>query len=236
MGEVVVGIFRWIVGIIVVLLIAVYFFWKTVPHRVSSFLTQQAKVKIVIKDIDLSFHTLTVKNLSVGNTAGSILPSALRVNQTTISAPLRSYFKDIIVIEELVLDDIYLGLEFDSAKGASGNWTEIMRNLQKASEQDDTGKVRKVLIKTVILKDINAEMVFRKGDQRIKRLPSIQQIVLHNISSEGKSLSLELMNSVLGQMLQNVFVQENIKNMLEGVINIPGKTLDKVLSPLDIFK
>lgn len=85
-------------------------------------------------------------------------------------------------------------------------------------------------IKRLVLNNISVDLIFKKDGGKIKKLPTIDQIVLTDITSEGGILLDQLMDSVLGQMLKSVFTRENLQNMLKDLLQ-PQKTLDKVFKP-----
>ena len=45
--------------------------------------------------------------------------------------PLNNYLKKNIVIDEIDLNNVYIGLEFEFTQGTEGNWTTIMANALK---------------------------------------------------------------------------------------------------------
>jgi len=232
-------VIAWIIALIIIALIILYAYWLTVPGKLSKALSEETKVTVTVAGLHMNLNTLIVNEVKIGNTPGSILPTALEINKITSQTPVIRYvYQNPLVIEELTLDDIYVGLEFDSPKGSDGNWTRIVSNMQKSREAHKAAdpknqKERVVKINKVVLKDIRIEMVFRTGDQRVRRLPPIKQIEFYDLSTEGDSISRALMDSIIVQMLEQIFLKENIKNMLKSVINLPAGTVNKVLSPFE---
>ncbi|HSX12789.1 MAG TPA: hypothetical protein VLF61_04785, partial [Rhabdochlamydiaceae bacterium] len=159
------------------------------------------------------------------------LPKAFSADTIKISAPLTQYLKKNIVIEEVHIDGIYLGLEFDSISGTNGNWTMIMSNFAHAKEQEKKEKAgqKTVLIKKLVFTNISTYLVFTKEKIGIKRLPKIDRMEFHNVSSEGGFPTDQLLNSVLGQMLRSVFEKENLKNMLKDILDNPQDTIENTI-------
>jgi hypothetical protein len=219
-----------VLGVIIGAIVA-YIGWSRVPDMVSERLSQKMKVAVKIDDISLGLNAITIDKLDIGNPRSSILPRAFFCNKITSVAPIMSYLKDAIVIEELHLDQIYLGLEFDSPKGTSGNWTRIMGNLNASMPKEASPNKRTVLIKKVILTNISTELVYRQGGSGIRRLPTIDRMELTNISSEGDFPMDQITNSVLGEMLKQVFIKQNLQNMLQdlfknGVPTSPSQAIE----------
>ncbi len=224
--------FRSIGGLVVLVLIGLVITFFLVRSGLSGTIerkmTSQFKVPVSVGSVSLGFSAIGFKKLVIGNTKGSVLPTALSTVNITINAPVTRYFKQDVVIDEISVSNIQLGLEFDSASGTRGNWTEIMSNYENAPEpaSQDT---RTVFIKRLVLNNISVDVVYRTNPKKIKRLPLIPQIVLTNISSTGGVPMHQIMESVLGQMLKSVFMKENLNNMLNDIIKNPPKNAQDLL-------
>ncbi|MES2122485.1 MAG: hypothetical protein V4492_06880, partial [Chlamydiota bacterium] len=96
--------------------------------------------------------------------------------------------------------------------------------------QSPDENARSVLIHKLILTNINVDVVYRKDGGKIKRLPPIDRIELTEVSSEGGLPMDQIMNSVLGQMLKSVFEKENLKNMMQDLLQNQGD-IQKYISP-----
>jgi hypothetical protein len=228
----------WIVVVIVAIVVVVFIVWSRVPDIIANNLSKKLKVSVEIDDISLSFNQIDVENLEVSNVPGGILQKAFSTEQILVKAPLSRYLDNKIEIDEIDLNNVYLGLEFESSKSTKGNWTTIMNNLNtsessspKPKKEEKKGEGRSVFIRTLILTNIQVDVVYVKDGTPVKRLPPIDRIVLKNISSEEGVPMDQIMKSVLGQMLQSVFMKQNLQNMLEGILNQPQNSFDKFLQP-----
>lgn len=244
------GVLGWIVIAIAAVCIAAFIAWSRAPDILANNLSKKLGVAVEIEDISLGMSNITIDNFEIGNVPNGILPKAFSVETIDIQAPLTRYLKDQIVIDTIQLDNVYLGLEFDSATSTKGNWTRIMSNLQDSTTSDEnapSSKKRKrkseqqpantapktgksLLIRELVINNISVDLVYVQGDGRIKKLPMIKQIVLRNINSEEGFPMDQLMNSVLGQMLQQVFIQQNLKNMIQELVP-RAQDLNNLLDP-----
>ena len=240
------GIFGYITIAIVAICIAAFIVWSRAPDMLASHLSKELGVPVEIEDIEIGFSYFAIDNFEIGNVPNGILAKAFSVETLDIDAPLSRYFNPQVMIESVQLDNVYLGLEFDSATSTQGNWTRIMSNLEKtasegaspsrrknkpekSSPQSPSGaRGRSVFIKELIINNISVDLVYVQGGGRVKKLPMIKQIVLKNINSEEGFPIDQLMNSVLGQMLKEVFIQQNLQNMLEGLLNQPSQLNDLI--------
>ncbi len=211
--------------------VVLFLAWSRVPDMVATSLAQKMQVPVEVGSMHLRPASLKVDTFEIGNPPHSILPIAFSANSILTRAPLTRYLNNHIVIDEITISDVYLGLEFNSASGTEGNWTTILSNLESASKKaPTTGSKRSVLIQKLVFLNLNAEVVYRKEGSRPKKLPTIPRMELDNISSEGDFPMEQITDSVLGQMLQKVFIKQNLKNMLEN-LGPGGNPINRFLGP-----
>lgn len=221
--------------VVIVILVAVVvglIFWSRVPDMIANRLSNQMKVNVYIGSMGLGWNKVSVNKIEIGNPPKSILTKAFSCREVDVRAPFTRYLNKDIVIDEIDLQDVYLGLEFDSATSTNGNWTTILGNTtsstppsSKKNEADRT-----VLIHRLILTNINVDVVYRKQGGKVQRLPTIPRMELTEISSQGGLPMDQIMHSVLGNMLKEVFIKENLKNMLQELIN-PNSPANQLLNP-----
>lgn len=210
--------------------------WQKIPDMVAHHLSQHLQIPVQIGKIGFGWNKISVKQIAIGNPPQSVLSHAFTCRILEELASFPTFFQKNITIEQITLDDVYLGLEFDSTSSAKGNWTQIVKNAQgntpKPTDRDEVS--RKVLIKSLVLNNIQVDVVYRSEGSRVKRLPPIDRIELTNITSEGGLPMDQVMDSVLGQMLRSVFIKKNLKNMLENLVD-PKSDLQKIIQPFQRF-
>ncbi len=209
--------------------ITVFMFYSKLPDFVADKLSKALKTTVRIEAVKLSLSDITIDRLEISNIPKSVLPKAFSAETISFDAPLTRYTKDHIIIDEITLDRVYLGLEFASPTNLQSNWSVLM-NSASSNESPSDGK-KTVFIKTLVLTNIQVDVVYKNKGKNITRLPSIDKIVLTNISSEEGLPMNQIMHTVLGQMLKSVFIQENLKDAVESLFNQPENTIDKLLSP-----
>ncbi len=218
--------------------IALFLARATIPGTIASKLSKQLQVPVSIGNMSIGFYSIGFKDFKIRNPEYSTLPNALTVGDIAINCRLRNYFDTHVVIQEIVLSDIHLGLEFDSPSSVKGNWTRLMTNFENDTGEGTKNQNRTVLIKQLVLKNISVDLVYQTRSGKIKRLRPIDEIILTNITNTGGFPIDQIAESVLGQMLKSVFMKENLKNMLEGIIkNPPGTAKDLLKIPFKgVFK
>lgn len=221
-----------IIVLIVIAAILILFFlgWSRVPDMLANNLSKKLGVSVSIDAMHLRPSTIEVDKLSIGNPRGYSLPKAFSAEEIDLKAPVTRYLSSDIIVDEVDVNDIYLGIEFDSTSGTTGNWSTIFAHYQKSADLDEKNG-KKVTIKRLVCNNIRSELLFKdQGD--VKKLPTIKQIVLTNISTEGGFPTDQLMSSILGQLIKEVFVQQKLNNMIKGLLlDSPGNAVDKFLKP-----
>ncbi|MBI3212028.1 MAG: AsmA family protein [Simkania negevensis] len=232
MRKIIVGFF----SVLIVLILIATLSWNMFPSWISHKLSSKAKVAVSIGNIRLSPSSIRVDKIYVGNPPKSILKRALEVDKMTANIPITHFLDKDIIINEMRMSDIYLGLEFESKKNANGNWKTIMNNLKASTKEEKekarkTNKTRTVLIKRLILEDLKVELVYTKGDRRVRKLRPIERLELTNISSEGGIPSAQIMDIVISETLRNIMSIEGLQNLLKDTLSpggLPGTILDSV--------
>ncbi len=220
-----------VIAILLLIVVAFFIMESQAPSYLSRSFSEKLQVPVSIESISISPSSIGVKGLTIANVPHSYLPKALSIQTITCENSLWNYLDKNIVIEEIHLDNIYLGLEFDSPKGTKGNWTTLMQNVQKEEPAPSQKNNKSVTIKQLVLTNIQTEVVYHSSGKSVKKLPVIPKIVLYNINSNEGIPTQEIMQSVLGQMLKSVFVEENLKNMFEGILDQPQNIIDNLLQP-----
>lgn len=222
--------------VVLAAIILLFLAWSRVPDIVAGNLSKKLQVLVEIGDIDLSLRGVEIEKLEIGNPRGFILPRALATDRIYVDAPLNRYFHDNIEIDEIDVDNLYLGLEFDSPTGTKGNWTAIMKNAQAAQDASNQKKSKKtVLIRRLILTNIHTDLIYRNQGEKVRHLPVIKRIELKNISSEGGNAMDQIMNSALGEMLKQVFIEQNLKELFNKILQPGGNPVQDTLKQFKGF-
>jgi uncharacterized protein involved in outer membrane biogenesis len=219
-----------IIVIVVILVILVFLGWSRIPDILAHHLSKEMKVLVEIEDVKLSMRSIDIEKLEIGNPSGYVLPKAFSANTININAPLRNYLDQEIIIDQILIDKVYLGLEFDSPRAKRGNWTTIMGNM-KASQKPG-GKGKQALIRSLILTNISIDLAFKTEGGRIRRLAPIKRLEFKDVSTEKGIPTEQISNIILSEMLRSIFRLENLQNMLEDLLQSPQTPVNQFLQPL----
>lgn len=209
-------------------------FWARLPDTIARHLAKTLKVPVSIEKMGLGWQEIDLYNIQVDNIPQSILKTAISCKKFEVETPFIEYIQKEIVIEEIRMDGVYLGLEFESASGAQGNWTILMKNTQSSLPAQSSPSERSLVIRKLIVTNLQVDVVYRKDGSKIHHLPLIPQMELTNISSKGGLPMDQVMNSVLGEMLKEVFLKQNLKNMFQDFLK-QNTPLKDYLSPFQGF-
>lgn len=232
MGKLVKGIG----GIVVLGLIggAIFLFllWSRMPDMIASHLSKKLMTTVEIGDIGLTRSSIDIERFIIHSPDGFKLPKALSAEKIDIQAPLTRYLKNDIEIDQITISDVYIGLEFDNIKSTRGNWSTLLANAKRAQDEGSKSTSEKtVFIKRLLITNIQVELLYQ-NDGKIRKLKPIKQMELKNISSQGGDLSDQLMNSALGEAIKQVFVEENLKDILDQLMQVPGNPIKEYMGPL----
>lgn len=229
------AIFITLISILVICFLG-FFAFTRIPSWLSHTLSKRAKVEITIGKIGLSSDKITIDGVQVENPKGSKLKNALKVEEITSIAPFKNYLSDNIIIDEILLEDVYFSLEFYKPNSKEGNWSYISNNLsqsnkQEAAKQKAEGKSTEVLIKKLVLTNVNIEMYTHEQNAKLKKLKTIKRLEFTNVTSSGGIPTSQIMDVIIQQALREIFSREGIQNMLENVLS-PDKGSDNVFDSL----
>ncbi|MDJ0651750.1 MAG: hypothetical protein QNJ27_01900 [Simkaniaceae bacterium] len=212
-------------GLLIVLCLAAVMVWTLFPTILSRKLSKRVGSSVTISGIGLSPNKIKVDGIRVGNPSGySKTPHAFSVDDAIINTSLIHFLDKKIVIDEMTIDAIYIGFEFDSPTSKNGNWKTLMNNMSQ-STKDDSNKGKKkggttsVLIKRLVMTDLQIELAYKTGGKPNRKLRPIDRIELTDVSSKGGILTAQIINIIMREILRNIFSREGLQNILDGVLN-----------------
>jgi hypothetical protein len=206
--------------ILILTFVAVFFGWNYLPYWISSDLSKKMGVDVSISYINLGPRKIGVFNISVDNPSGYTLKQALDVKKLVSRASITTYLKESVVIDQITLSNAYLGLEIKSPTDQTSNWTQIMNQLKTslASNSEDN---KNILIKSLVVENLNIDLVIKSSSNKVKRIKPIKRLEFKNISSQGAFPSSQLTQIIMKEVLKEVFSPENFGNMLKQTLDNP---------------
>lgn len=220
-----------------VLLFALLLFIQFSPSILSNTLTKMLQTKVTVKNIDYQSRAFTLEDFSLYNPPKYKIKKALSVKKTTFTTPYLNYIKPHTVIDKIELSDIDLSIIFTDSDNKRGNWYEIFSKLDSPSNekknQEDTGSNRSVLIKELVLNNVEITLV-RYGKSPLKLKP-IKHIKLENINSSDGLPTKQITRIIVRQVIKSVSIFAGITDMLESFTSVPADVADFVFKPFSFL-
>lgn len=225
-----------VIGVVLTIMVVGFITWRKIPQIISSEMAQRTNVAVRLDTLRATPWTLTIKGFEIGNPKGFHLKKAFSMKKATVYAPLINYLKTRVIIPELVLNDIYLGLEFNNPTDRNGNWTVIINNVNqsvnKDIQDDPIPNPKSTFIKRVEANNINVEIAYKNKPGVIKKIPTVEQVILNNIDTKEGAPIRQIMSSVLGELIKSVVAKEHLKNMVEDTLKLKSGPVRSALKGL----
>lgn len=221
------GLIKLIVIILLALIIFGFIANSRLPDIVSNNLSKKINVPVQIDDIHLNWNRIDIDKITIGNPLGSILPKAFSCDRLFFLTPFTNYLKRHIVIDQIEIDNVYLGLEFKSPLNTDGNWSKIINQISSST----TSTLRTVLIRKLILTNIDVDLVSLSEGNSVKRLRHIDRIELNDVSSEEGIPANQITSLIIQEMIKHVLLEQNLQNLIKDVIKNPENNIKKILNP-----
>lgn len=222
---------RLFLALVVLILVGLFVIYGYLPDLLASKIEKSAQVKTSVGKVELSMSEIEINDLVMQNVPNSILPKALDVQEIAIKGPITDFFKKKVQLEEILIDNLYLSLEFNSKSDNRGNWTTIINNLNQT--KDDPKETNYVVsVNKVLLKNIKIDLVYKDNPKNIQKI-DIKEIELNNLSTDGDFPVNQLTKVIMQQALKQIFSLQNLGNMLKDLL-IPDSS-NPIFTPLKPF-
>ena len=124
-----------LIGLIIILVILVLgsavLLYYLLPDMTSRLLTEKLNVTTRVKSLSINKNEAVIHGLSVKNPKGSSITNALTVNSIVIRAPLSHYVGNPIIIDEIVLSNVYVSIELSRNDKIPCNWDFITKHMHE---------------------------------------------------------------------------------------------------------
>lgn len=197
---------------LLIIFAALVFLWLIKAPILSSYLTSRLKVPVSMGSISIWPSESTIKNFKITNPRGFKLSNALKADQVKIDYQARSLFENPCIIDQISLNDVYLGIEFSSSTGTKNNWTVIGSKIYSEAHS------KEVIIHKLILENITVEI---KGVQaqylKLSEKQTISRMEFDEIDSKQGFPTKEL----IGKIFKEAGLEEilNPEGLIEDLTN-----------------
>lgn len=205
--------------ILLIILAAIVFIWLVKAPIVASYLTDKMRVPVSIEWLSIWPSKTKMRWFKIKNPSGFKTPHAFKAESSEVDYSFSQIMGTPSQIDQILIDGIYLSVEFSNPLGTSNNWTAIGNNMPKQQSH------KRVLIGKLILTNLTIEIrgLGLLGKPATK---TIDRLEFDNIDSANGFPTEELIKKVFGG--------SGIQQYIQDAFN-PQKQLQNLLKPLDIF-
>jgi len=210
--------FAWKLLVLVLIAVGV-FFWIIKASIISSYLTKKMRVPISIEWISIWPREMQMHNFKIRNPKGFKTPIAFTAETTEIDYAWKKLMGNPTEIDQIVMDTVFLGVEFSNPLGSKNNWTAIGQNMPAAKGG------QRVIIRKLILHHLNVEIrgLGLMGKTTYKQVDHLE---FDNIDSSQGFPTEELVRKIFG----GSGLQEYLKDAFS-----PQNQLQRLTNPFQIF-
>jgi hypothetical protein len=196
------------------LAIAVAVAWTNRENILAHFMSRQLHVPVSIRALEITKTSAEISRLWIGNFPHSQTSTSFTAESLKLEANLEQVVENPVTIEEIDIDNIFVGIEFYDAAGNDSNWSRMLQeNGQKKKNSRD------YLIRTLMLRNLTVEVT--QADGKVKRYPTIKQMEFHNISSATGFPIEKIEKAIFNLMMQDLFKNLQIDQLFKAINPLP---------------
>ena len=199
-----------------------YVAFLNIPHILAKTISHTTQTPVMINNITFHSKAFTIQDLIISNPKEAYIPTAFKAEVVEIDASYKQYLKNLIIIDKIEMNNVYINIEFYTEDKIEGNWQDLIENMEVAHQPPSKGK-RQALIKKLVLNNVQVTLILSDG--KIRRLSPITQLEFDDITSEQGIPTKEISEIIARKMIYTIFRDEG----LNLVIKIPIKVIKKIL-------
>ncbi|QVL57220.1 MAG: hypothetical protein KFB93_07510 [Simkaniaceae bacterium] len=206
-----------LLGIIIILGVGGYIAYANSSLILAQIISHKTQVPVTIKKVEFYKESFSIQELQMSNPKEARLPTALKVESIEIDSPYRQYFEDPILIDQILVNNVYVNIQIYDKAQTKGNWHTIMDNM--AEEHNSPLSIeRSALIKKLILTNIQVDLILSDGSMH--HLSPINRLEFNNINSDKGIPIQEISEIIVQKMMNSIFLEKGLKAIIEAPIDI----------------
>ncbi len=186
---------------------------------ISSYLSHKLGVNVSMRSVSISTSGMKINKFKINNPIGARTNTALSAQNIDVGYQWKELRADPGVIEDIELNNVFLGIELYNSSGSRNNWSQILATVDDNQDKD----AKEMVIKRLVIKNLSVSVrgkgIFSSW-QKIKEIPRLE---FRNISSK-EGFPTE-------KLIEQIFDEANLGTYIKELIKQPVKVLDKVFSP-----
>lgn len=216
-----------LVGLIVILVILVFgsgfLLYYLLPDMAARILTEKLNVPTRVKSISIGKEETVIHGFVMKNPKGSTIQNALAVNSIVIRSPISHYFGNPIVLDELLLSNVFISIELSRNNKIPCNWDFITQNMH-GEKPHWYSVTRKGLIKKMVLTNVVIEVKqFGKKPLKLSPVPVIE---FNNIDVDEGIPTSEFSKIIVSKMMGSIFSISSLRAVISAPFDAFGFFFD----------
>ena len=212
-----------IVSTIFIFIIFVTFFSDTIIKKnLEGILSKNLNRSVKIADFDVSYLSgeINLEKIEINNK--DFPGKLLVVDQAFAKLDLLSFYEDIIVIDNIMLDGISLNYYFDMTNISKSNFTSLKKTFESKKSPNKKPDDKKFLVKQLDIKKINVSASSSKlnlsqtvklSDMKFENLGNTKES--KNYKKIAKKTIDKAYNELKGKLTSGAFDQNAIKDKIK---------------------
>lgn len=215
-----------ILGILFFILILIasgaYVAYSNVDLILAKAISKKTMTPVTIDQVQFQKQSFSIDGLLISNPTEARLPTALKVRQIAVNAPYKTYISDPIVIDQIMMSDVYVNIQLYTKDQSQGNWQTIMSRME-VDHESALSKERVTVIKKLILTNIQIDLILADG--KINHLSPINRLEFNDITSEKGIPTQEISEIIVQKMMNQILFEKGIK----AILNAPANAIKGVV-------
>ena len=195
---------------------------KIIKKNLEDILSKNINRSVKIADFDVSYLSgeINLEKIEINNK--DFPGKLLVVDQAFAKLDLLSFYENVIVIDNIMLDGISLNYYFDITNISKSNFTSLKKTLENKKSPNKKPDDKKFLVKQLDIKEINVSASSSKlnlsqtvklSDMKFKNLGNTKES--KNYKAIAKKTIDKAYNELKGKLTSGAFDQNVIKDKIK---------------------
>ena len=206
----------------ITIVLVVFFSDTIIKKNLESILSKNIKRSVKINNLNVSYLSgeINLEKIEINNKdfPGKILV----VDQAFAKLDFLSFYEDVIVIDNIMLDGISLNYYFDITNISKSNFTSLKKTLENKKSLNKQPNEKKFLVKQLDIKEINVSAYSSKlnlsqtvklSDMKFKNLGNTKES--KNYKAIARKTIDKAYNELKGKLTSGAFDQNVIKDKMK---------------------
>ena len=195
---------------------------KIIKKNLEDILSKNLNRSVKIANFDVSYLNGEINIEKIGINNKDFPGKLLVVDQAFVKLDLLSFYEDIIVIDNIMLDGVSLNYYFDITNISKSNFTSLKKTLENKKSPNKKPDDKKFLVKQLDIKEINVSasssklnlsQTIKLSDMKFEKLGNTKES--KNYKAIAKKTIDKAYNELKGKLTSGAFDQNVIKDKIK---------------------